>query len=136
MLALFLLSVVAIILAVDLVVGAIYMLMDDTPAAPGLAGVPREVFIAGAVVTIAIIAVVSIFNIVGLAGGGAKVARMLGGRKVAPDTRDALERRFLNIVEEMAIASGVRVPEAWSWTARGASTPSLPAGRSRARWSP
>jgi Zn-dependent protease with chaperone function len=89
------------------------MLMDDAPAAPGLAGVPREVFIAGAVVTIAIIAVVSIFNIVGLAGGGAKVARMLGGRKVAPDTRDALERRFLNIVEEMAIASGVRVPEAW-----------------------
>jgi len=113
MLALFLLSVVAIILAVDLVVGAIYMLMDDTPAAPGLSGVPREVFIAGAVVTVAIIAAVSIFNIVGLAGGGAKVARMLGGRKVAPDTRDALERRFLNIVEEMAIASGVRVPEAW-----------------------
>jgi Zn-dependent protease with chaperone function len=113
MVALFLLSVVAIILAVDLVVGAIYMLMDDTPAAPGLAGVPREVFIAGAMVTIAIIAAVSIFNIVGLAGGGAKVARMLGGRKVAPDTRDALERRFLNIVEEMAIASGVRVPEAW-----------------------
>ena len=113
MVALFLLSVVAIILAVDLVVGAIYMLMDDTPAAPGLAGVPREVFVAGAVVTVAIIAAVSLWNIVGLAGGGAKVARMLGGRKVAPDTRDALERRFLNIVEEMAIASGVRVPEAW-----------------------
>src|SRR2546428_228853 len=37
----------------------------------------------------------------------------LDARKVAPDTRDALERRFLNIVEEMAIASGVRVPEAY-----------------------
>ncbi|HTM60616.1 MAG TPA: M48 family metallopeptidase, partial [Burkholderiales bacterium] len=48
-----------------------------------------------------------------LVGGGAKVAQMLGARKVATDTRDPLERRFLNIVEEMAIASGVRVPEAW-----------------------
>jgi len=113
MVALFLLSVVAIVLAVDLVVGVIYYAMDDAPAAPGLAGVPSEVFIAGAVVTVALVALVSLFNIVGLAGGGAKVARMLGGRKVAPDTRDALERRFLNIVEEMAIASGVRVPEAW-----------------------
>ena len=113
MVALFLLSVVAIVLAVDLVVGVIYYAMDDAPAAPGLAGVPSEVFIAGAVVTVALVALVSLFNIVGLAGGGAKVARMLGGRKVAPDTREALERRFLNIVEEMAIASGVRVPEAW-----------------------
>ncbi|HEY3075620.1 MAG TPA: M48 family metallopeptidase, partial [Burkholderiales bacterium] len=113
MVALFLLSVVAIVLAVDLVVGTIYLFMDEAPVAPGLAGVPREVFATGAVVTVAIIAVVSLWNIVGLAGGGAKVARMLGARKVAPDTRDALERRFLNIVEEMAIASGLRVPEAY-----------------------
>jgi hypothetical protein len=38
------------------------------------------------------------------------VARMAGARRVSPETRDPLERRFLNIVEEMAIASGVRVP--------------------------
>src|SRR2546426_11718706 len=112
MVAFFLLSVVAIVLAVDLVVGVIYLFTDDAPVAPGLAGVPREVFATAAVVTVAIIAVVSLWNIVGLAGGGAKVARMLGARKVSADTRDALERRFLNIVEEMAIASGVRVPEA------------------------
>ena len=110
MVALFLLSVVAIVLAVDLVVGVIYLFTDDAPVAPGLAGVPGEVFATGAVVTVAIIAVVSLWNIVGLAGGGAKVARMLGGRKVAADTRDALERRFVNIVEEMAIldVSGAR----------------------------
>src|SRR5947209_13313517 len=113
MVALFLLSVVAIVLAVDLVIGVIYLFTDDAPVAPGLAGVPREVLATGAVVTVAIIAVVSLWNIVGLAGGGAKVARMLGARKVSADTRDALERRFVNIVEEMAIASGVRVPEAY-----------------------
>ena len=113
MLVLFLLSVVAVVLAVDVVVGTVYLFMDDTPAAPGLAGVPREVYIAGALVTLGLIAVVSLWNIIALVGGGAKVARMLGGRKVAPDSRDPLERRFLNIVEEMAIASGLRVPEAW-----------------------
>jgi len=113
MVALFLLSVVAIVLAVDVVVGSVYTFLDDAPTAPGLAGVPREVYLAGAGVTLILIAVVSLWNIIALAGGGAKVARMLGARKVASDTRDPLERRFLNIVEEMAIASGVRVPEAW-----------------------
>ena len=113
MVALFLLSVVAIVLAVDVVVGSVYTFFDEAPTAPGLGGVPREVYVAGAVVTLILIAVVSLWNIIALADGGAKVARMLGARKVASDTRDPLERRFLNIVEEMAIASGVRVPEAW-----------------------
>src|SRR4051794_1362616 len=113
MVALFLASVVAIVLSVDVVVGMVYTFFDDAPTAPGLAGVPREVFVAGAIVTLVIITTVSLWNIVALAGGGAKVAQMLGARKVTSDTRDPLERRFVNIVEEMAIASGVRVPEAW-----------------------
>lgn len=43
-------------------------------------------------------------------GGGAAVARMLGGAKIPSASRDALERRLLNVVEEMAIASGLPVP--------------------------
>ena len=35
---------------------------------------------------------------------------MLGGQPVEPNTRDMHEHRLLNIVEEMAIASGVPVP--------------------------
>ena len=42
---------------------------------------------------------------------GGDVARMLNGREVSADSRDPLERRFYNIVEEMAIASGLPVPE-------------------------
>jgi len=113
MLVLFLLSVIAIVLSVDVVVATVYAFFDETPNTHGLQGVPREVYVAGAIVTLAFIAVVSLWNIVALAGGGAKVAKMLGARQVTTDTRDPLERRFLNIVEEMAIASGVRVPEAW-----------------------
>jgi Zn-dependent protease with chaperone function len=35
---------------------------------------------------------------------------MMGGREVVGTTRDARERRLLNVVEEMAIAAGVPVP--------------------------
>src|SRR5204862_8262928 len=49
-------------------------------------------------------------NVARLGGGGAAVARMVGAQRVEATTRDPLERRLLNIVEEMAIAAGVRVP--------------------------
>lgn len=45
-----------------------------------------------------------------LSGGGASVALSLGGRLVDPGSRDSLDRRLLNVVEEMAIASGTPVP--------------------------
>ena len=38
------------------------------------------------------------------------MAESLGGRRVFPDTTDPVERRLLNVVEEMALASGVPVP--------------------------
>ena len=42
--------------------------------------------------------------------GGAAVAQAMGGVQVDPGSSDPDERRILNVVEEMAIASGVRVP--------------------------
>jgi Zn-dependent protease with chaperone function len=42
--------------------------------------------------------------------GGPAVAAALGGRQIDPGTGDPAERRVLNVVEEMALASGVRVP--------------------------
>ncbi len=46
-------------------------------------------------------------------GGGAMVAQMLGGAPVPRATDNPLERRLLNVVEEMAIASGVPAPPVW-----------------------
>jgi len=40
-----------------------------------------------------------------LKAGGSAVARMVGAREVDTSTRDLLDRRLLNVVEEMAIAS-------------------------------
>ncbi|MGL4943632.1 MAG: M48 family metallopeptidase [Thermoguttaceae bacterium] len=44
------------------------------------------------------------------AHGGVGIATQLGGREVASDTRDPSEKRLYNVVEEMAIASGIPVP--------------------------
>jgi len=43
-------------------------------------------------------------------GGGTAVAQMLGGNRLPPAAKGALDRRLLNVVEEMAIASGLPVP--------------------------
>ena len=43
-------------------------------------------------------------------GGGAAVAKTLGGRLVPRASTDPQEQRLLNIVDEMAIASGIPVP--------------------------
>ncbi len=52
----------------------------------------------------------TLYKIATLRGGGEAVATMLGGRPVAPNTTDLHERRLLNIVEEMAVASGTPIP--------------------------
>lgn len=52
----------------------------------------------------------SAYKIAQLSAGGQSVALMLGGREIPGNTRELREKRLLNIVEEMAIASGVPVP--------------------------
>jgi Zn-dependent protease with chaperone function len=51
------------------------------------------------------------FRMLSLRGGGARVAESMGGRLASGQPRDALDKRLLNVVEEMAIASGVPVPQ-------------------------
>jgi Zn-dependent protease with chaperone function len=52
----------------------------------------------------------SLYKWATLGAGGPAVAEMMGGRHVSPLTQDAAERRLVNVVEEMALASGVPVP--------------------------
>ena len=51
------------------------------------------------------------FKSMQLNGGGSVVAHDLGGRLVLPGSTDFHEKRLLNVVEEMAIASGMPVPQ-------------------------
>ncbi len=60
---------------------------------------------------IGVIGLASLFKSAQLRGGGAVVAQSLGGVRVERDTTDPARKRLRNIIEEMAIASGVPVPE-------------------------
>jgi Zn-dependent protease with chaperone function/uncharacterized tellurite resistance protein B-like protein len=64
-----------------------------------------------ALAVVLLIGVGSLVRWADLAGGGSRVAKMVGARPIEPDTNDAEERKLRNIVEEMAIASGVPVPD-------------------------
>lgn len=70
-------------------------------------------FAAVAAGTIAVIFCGSAYKTMALAGGGGVVAESLGGRLVASDTVDPDERKLLNVVEEMSIASGVPMPQVY-----------------------
>ncbi len=57
-----------------------------------------------------IIICVIIFKWINLSGGGKNIAESLGGIRIIPNTNNSDERRIVNIVEEMALASGMPVP--------------------------
>ncbi len=69
-----------------------------------------ELFLAVVAVTVAVVTCGSLYKIAQLRGGGRVVAEALGGRLIPRDTTNPLQRKILNVVEEMAIASGTAVP--------------------------
>lgn len=69
-----------------------------------------KMFFAIGLAVTAVVAAASFYKIMALSSGGKAVAEMLGGRLISQNTDAPLERKVLNIVEEMAIASGVPVP--------------------------
>jgi Zn-dependent protease with chaperone function len=73
-------------------------------------GVPYSVYAWGAGVTLLVILGATVYKVWRLSGGGVTVAELVGARLVEPGSATPEERRLLNVVEEMAIASGVSVP--------------------------
>ncbi len=105
--------VVLFVAAVLGVIAAIYTPLaavsaSDRPGEPGFWNLPLLGGVAGFVVLV--VGLSSLGKIAQLGKGGTTVAELLGGRRIDPSTRDRAERQLLNVVEEMAIASGVSVP--------------------------
>ncbi|MCC5656573.1 M48 family metallopeptidase [Nostoc sp. XA010] len=71
------------------------------------------IFLYVAGITISAIAIGSLYKIAYLREGKSVIAQELGGRLLLPDTADEQGRQLLNIVEEMAIASGISVPKVY-----------------------
>ncbi|MBI1732931.1 MAG: M48 family metallopeptidase [Gammaproteobacteria bacterium] len=60
--------------------------------------------------TVAVIGAGSLKTTLQLSGGGKALAEMVGARRISRDSTDADERRLINIVDEMSIASGTPAP--------------------------
>ncbi|WOO43416.1 M48 family metallopeptidase [Rubellicoccus peritrichatus] len=72
-----------------------------------------DVLAAIAGIVVLVVGLSSLSKTLSLRSGGGVVARSVGGVQVEPGTTDASERKLLNVVEEMAIASGVPTPEVY-----------------------
>ena len=109
LLLLFLLAVAGIVGAIDLVV---YAALGFSRRDPDFQHIPLlPVLLASTLAVLAVIALSTLYRVARLSGGGAAVARELGASLVPPDTADAGLRRLRNVVEEIAIASGLPVPQ-------------------------
>jgi Zn-dependent protease with chaperone function len=111
LIGLFLLALLAIVVAVNLVGAFVYVSFTDSV---GLAprGLPAGFYATNTIITVLMIGGGTFWEMQRLSCGGEVVAAMVNARRVDPSTRDLLERRLLNVVEEMAIASGTPVPRA------------------------
>lgn len=69
--------------------------------------------LASTLLVMGVLSLASLYKSLELRAGGGVVARSLGGVLVIPDTTDPKRKRLLNVVEEMAIASGVPMPEVY-----------------------
>lgn len=102
--ALFALAVLGIIGCIYAAAAALVVASDS-----GEAWQP-EVLLAVTAGTLFVVGLAMAWKTAQLRSGGGKVATLLGGRLVPPETSEPRERLLRNVVEEMAIASGVPVP--------------------------
>ncbi len=106
-------AVVLIILAIYCLLIFILGMLGDTEGGPNAYFDnlwQPDLLLLVALGTCAVVGAGSAYKISQLSHGGEAVAGMLGGRRLSPQSTDLAERRLLNVVEEMALASGVPVP--------------------------
>jgi Zn-dependent protease with chaperone function len=109
---LFMLAVVAIVLAVNFVLALLWIWSHGGHFAAPQA-YPAGFFATNTGVALGLIGGGTLIEMFNLRAGGEAVAQMAGGRQVLPSSYDWQERRLLNVVEEMALASGISCPKVY-----------------------
>ncbi|HWM65075.1 MAG TPA: M48 family metallopeptidase [Steroidobacteraceae bacterium] len=112
----FILSLLAVALALDLVLFSfLASARANRPVIAPLefAALNPGVAIFSTLIVMGVLGLASLYKSLELRGGGGVVARSLGGVLVELDTQDMRRKRLLNVVSEMAIASGVPMPEVY-----------------------
>jgi Zn-dependent protease with chaperone function len=85
----------------------------DNESTPPLPLWQPGVFAGVALGTLVIVGCASLYKWNLLHEGGSVLAEMAGGRRLEPNSTDPAERRLLDVVEEMAIASGMPMPDVY-----------------------
>ena len=110
----FVLAVATVVAALDLVLFALLSMRQfGGPAPLAYAAVHPGVALLFSLLVLGVIGLASLYKSLELRGGGAVVARSLGGVRLERTAADLRHKRLLNVVEEMAIASGVPMPEVY-----------------------
>jgi Zn-dependent protease with chaperone function len=112
----FLLAVAIVVVALDTVVFTLLSMYEEGDrfvSPPEFALRYPGAAIGTTLLILAVIAGASLYRSMQLRGGGGVVARSLGGVRVDRNTVDPKLKRLHNVIEEMAIASGVPMPEVY-----------------------
>ena len=107
LLFLFALAVISIVLVFNLLATVAWAMLGHG------ARLPNYFYPTNTLLVIAFVVGGSILETWRLRAGGDEVAQMVGARLLLRETADAYERRLLNIVEEMSIASGLAMPRVY-----------------------
>ncbi|MDH5527807.1 MAG: M48 family metallopeptidase [Nitrospirota bacterium] len=119
---LFILAVLSLVALANLAVVAFVAVSGNqagVPATEALATMDRWLFVDVTIGVLTVVLLGSVYKIAALSGGGRVVAESVGGVQVLPEKATPLQRQLLNVVEEIAIASGVPVPPVFILPERG-----------------
>ena len=116
---LFALAVITLIIMTNLLVMVVFGFISSQQLHSGEVLIrtmdwQRFALVSAAVVTVVLAG--SLYKIMALSGGGKTVADAMGGQLIPQNTDDLKQRRLLNVVEEMAIASGIPAPPVYILT--------------------
>ena len=115
----YLLAVTAIVVGITTVFAFGLWMTNSTSSSGSSLGMPFGQFVARNLASMGLIAALVTVVVIGatayktatLSSGGSAVAESLGATQIPPDIKDPKLQRLRNVVEEMAIASGVPVPD-------------------------
>ena len=110
---LFGLAVVTLIIMVNLLVMVVFGYINSQQLQDGgtlLQKMDWQTFAAVSAGVGVVVLAGSLYKIMVLSAGGRVVAESLGGKLIPQNSKDRKQRKLLNVVEEMAIASGIPAP--------------------------
>ena len=109
---LFLLAILSLIVLTNLLVILVFNHLNVNVASPEILNSRFDwnliIMISAGVTSIILFG--SLYKVLSLSSGGARVAEMLDAELIVEDSGDTNKQKILNVVEEMAIASGTPVP--------------------------